>query len=210
MPKDSKKSLLKRLKKLERKTALMAPEVKEHCREVANSSISGTQAFFDLTLVGQGDTSATRDGSEIKLKSVVVRFMLNYIPNNVDPRSDTDRTEAIRIILVRYKGHGNVVDADSYPNSATPALRPYACWNKNLKETHYTILCDKLYSFDHWNNVRTGVLSYACNYGTVSYDPDISPTVPSDGGLAMMVVGNGNGNNPVGLSFTSETAYIDN
>lgn len=205
------KNTLQRLKRLERKVNNTAPEVKQFCRAVNSQAIEYTDPYFgDLQLMGQGDTSATREGDLIKTKSLVIRWRFVYLPNGRDPFSDTDVTNSFRIIVVRYKGTGSNVGANTYPLNVGQGTNVLACWDKEKKRGVYKICYDKVFCIDHYSPNKTGVISIKCGYSPTVWDTAVSTTIPQDGGYAIAVFSDSSVLNPVGFTYVSQLSYIDN
>lgn len=184
--------LAKRLKRL--------INVEEKIHKVDQSSPGITTAVtgivHDLTVIPQGDTQFTRDGSSLK----PLQFALKgFLASNVSSTQNT-----VRIILFRGK----------LENGVTPTVTSYlesanVLSFKNHDNRFQTqTLVDRTYHLTNsGTNKRVAVNIEQKLFGHVNYD-DATTTIEG-GGLYLLIIGDSNTTPPV-FYYKSRMTYTDN
>lgn len=128
------------------KTAISLLNVEHKVFDVtqAGVGVSSSGLLNQLHLISQGDTQVTRDGNEIKLESLLVRFTATIEPLNTP-------TTRLRYILFKdmqsLPGAAAPAVSDLLENTSFPIISPLNIVNANAGQ-RFVILKDKVFELD--------------------------------------------------------------
>lgn len=183
--------LAKRLKRL------INVEVKFHdVDQTAGVTTASTGIVHDLTVIAQGDTQLTRNGSSLKPLHFSLKGTIN--------QNSTQPTASVRCILFRGKlENGTTPTVTTYLESASI----YAQINHDNKFQHNTLMDKTFVLTNVGSNRRVPFNIEQKLFGHVNYD-DATTTIEA-GGLYLLLITDNTSLTPV-VTYYSRMTFTDN
>ncbi len=177
-------------------------EFKEHTVAATGTAISSTPAISQTTNLSLGDTTTTRDGSNIKLVNLTFTYRLSIHPTAV--------TTFVRIMVIHDKQTNQAIyTAPNILHDVT--VGDSIVSPRNLDHTHrFTVLYDKVHSlseagpmavYRRFNKKLQLKLRYDADDGTIA---DLTSS-----SLSLMFVSDEATNTPL-ITFSHRLRYVDN
>ncbi len=182
--------------------SLMNVEFKNHDLQQTAAAIAVAPGITELTNIAQGDTTNTRDGSSIKLVSILFKYTLNM-------NASATQT-SVRVVLVHDKQTNqaiyvpNDLNADNTAGDSIVSAR-------NLDNGHrFQVLYDKVHTFSISGKQTSYHQFYKKLNLKIRYDAAAAAiTSLTQSSLSSFVTTNEATNTPTITSFT-RLRYVDN
>ncbi len=181
---------------------LINVEIKNFDTQLTQVTVTDTPVITQLTNIGQGDTTITRDGSQIKM----IGFELNYFIT----RSASSDFTIVRVMVVLDKQTNQAIyTAADLLADVTAQDNVIAPRNLNNKK-RFTVLYDRKHSIGSGGAGSIVVKKYFKKEIMFRYDAN-TPSIAdmTQNSLSMLCVSNEVTNDP-GLTLHARVRFVDN
>ncbi len=182
---------------------LMNVEFKFHDVQFTSANISTSAKITELTNIPQGDTDQSRDGAQVKLTKINIRYMITA--------HASDPTTLVRVMLVHDRQTNQAI-YEILDLLQDTSANDSICSLLNLDNKYrFAILYNKVHTFsDNWKEASFHEINKTLNL-KIRYDnstPDITDLTSSSLSLVMIST-SASTNFPVATVF-ARLRYVDN